>query len=169
MTIVSIISLIFSFFLQGYTSTILKYSITNPSWFSTVYVLITLIILFPYYENKNKYLKLLIIFGLLTDIVYTNTVILNTIIFLSIYLICKQINFFLPQNILTVNILSIISIILYHIFNFLILTIIGFDTYTLKELLTIIAHSLIMTIIFGSIMYIIIDSFSKRNEVKLIK
>ena len=169
MAIISTISLIFSFFLQGYTSTIFKYSIINPSWFSTVYVLINLIILFPYYENRKKYLKLLIIFGLLIDIVYTNTLILNTIIFLAIYFICKQINYFLPQNILTVNVLAIISIILYHIFNYLILTIIVFDTYTIKELLTIIAHSLIMTILYGSIMYLIIDGFSKRNEIKLIK
>jgi cell shape-determining protein MreD len=166
---ISIISLLFSFFFQGYISTHLKYSLVNPSWFSCIYILITLVILFPYFENTKKYFKLLIIFGLLMDIVYTNTFILNTVIFIIIYFICKFINYFLPHNILTINLLNIISIISYHILTFIILLIIRYDTYSLNSLITIITHSILMTIIYGSIMYFIISSLFKKMQIKSIK
>jgi len=166
---ISIISLVFSFLFQGYISTYLNYSLMNPSWFSTIYILINLVILIPYFDNNKKYLKLLIIFGLLMDIVYTNTIILNTIIFLIIYFICKCINYLLPHNILTINLLNIISIIIYHILTFIILFIIRYDTYNISTLITIITHSIFMTIIYGSIMHIILSLTFKRLDIKKIK
>ena len=79
--IISTICLIFSFLFQGFISNHLKYSLTDPSILSCVYLLVTLIVILPYFENEKKYIKLLVIFGLLMDIVYTNTFILNTLIF----------------------------------------------------------------------------------------
>lgn len=166
---ISIISLVFSFLFQGFISTHLNYSIMNPSIFSCVYLLITLIILIPYFDNQKKYLRLLIIFGLLMDIVYTNTFILNTIIFLIIYFICRAINYFLPHNIFTVNLLNVISMIIYHVLTFLILLTIGYDSYSLSSLVTIITHSLIMTVLYGSLMYFIISSLMSKFQVKEIK
>lgn len=167
--IISTISLIFSFLFQGYISTKLNYSLMNPSWFSTIYILINLVILIPYFESNKKYLKLLIIFGLLMDIVYTNTFILNTIIFILIYFISKFINYLLPQNIFTINLLNIISIIIYHTLSFIILSIIKYDTYSISCLFTIISKSMIMTIIYGSILHIIISSLFKQFNIKEIK
>ncbi len=141
----------------------------NPSWFSCIYLLTSLIILLPYFSNSKKYLKLLIIFGLLMDIVYTNTLILNTIIFLAIYFICKTINYFLPHNIFTINLLNIISMIVYHVLTFLILLTIHYDNYSVSSLITIITHSLIMTIIYGSIMYYVILNLMSQFNIKEIK
>lgn len=166
---ISFISMLFSFLFQGYISTHLNYSLTNPSWFSCIYILINLVILMPYFENRKKYLKLLIIFGLLMDIVYTNTFILNTFIFLIIYFICKWINYYLPHNFFIVNLLNIISIILYHTLTFIILFIIKYDNYSIMSLITIITHSMLMTIIYGSIMYLIISSLLNHFNIKTIK
>ena len=82
MIIVSIISLVLSFFLQGLMSNFLGYSIDNLSIFSCVYVLINLVVLQPYFEDNKKFLILVIIFGFLMDLVYSNTCILCTYVFI---------------------------------------------------------------------------------------
>lgn len=167
--IISTICLIFSFLFQGFISNHLKYSLTDPSILSCVYLLVTLIVILPYFENEKKYIKLLVIFGLLMDIVYTNTFILNTLIFLVIYFVCKFINYFLPHNIFTINLLNIVSMIVYHLLTFLILLIIGYDKYSFLLLLKIISHSLIMTIVYGNIMYLIVSSLMNQFQIKEIK
>jgi len=166
---VSVISLIFSFLFQGYISTMLDFSLINPSWFSTIYILVNLIVLLPYYEDTKKYLRLLIVFGILMDIVYTNTIILNALIFLIIYFICKKINQVLPHNIFTINLLNVLGVILFHILTFLILFLIQYDSYSIISLIRIITHSILMTIIYGSLLYIIIDGILKKFNVKTIK
>lgn len=167
--IISAISLIISFLFQGFISTYLNYSLMNPSWFSTIYILINLVILIPYFDNSKKYIKLLLIFGILMDIVYTNTLILNTIIFLIIYYICKGINYLLPHNFLTINLLNIIAITIYHTITFLVLFIIRYDTYSISSLITIITHSILATIIYGSIIYFILFTIFKKLDIKKIK
>jgi len=167
--IVSVIVLIFSFLFQGFISNYINYTLTSPSWFSTIYILITLVILFPYFDNSKNYLKLLIIFGLLMDIVYTNTFILNVVVFLIIYFLCKLINFFLPHNIVTINLLNIISVVIYHILIFVILMIIGYDKYPLGLLFIIIKRSVPMTIIYGTVMYFIISKTLNYLNIKTLK
>jgi len=167
--IISVICLLISFFFQGFISTYLNYSLMNPSWFSCIYILVMLIVLMPYFENQKKFLKLLIIFGLLMDIVYTNTFILNTIIFLIIYFICKFINYYLPHNFLIMNFLNVISVVLYHCFTFISLFIIRYDSYSIMSLITIISHSILMTVIYGSIMYFIVSFLFNFFDIKTIK
>lgn len=167
--IISVICLLISFFFQGFISTYLNYSLMNPSWFSCIYILVMLIVLMPYFENQKKFLKLLIIFGLLMDIVYTNTFILNTIIFLIIYFICKFINYYLPHNFLIMNFLNVISVVLYHCFTFISLFIIRYDSYSIMSLITIISHSILMTVIYGSIMYFIVSFLFDFFDIKTIK
>lgn len=167
--IISVICLLISFFFQGFISTYLNYSLMNPSWFSCIYILVMLIVLMPYFENQKKFLKLLIIFGLLMDIVYTNTFILNTIIFLIIYFICKFINYYLPHNFLIMNFLNVISVVLYHCFTFISLFIIRYDSYSIISLITIISHSILMTVIYGSIMYFIVSFLFNFFDIKTIK
>jgi len=122
--IISIILLIFSFLFEGFISNYISSSLVEYNIFSTLYTLITLTVIYPYFYNKKKYYILLLIFSFLIDIVYTNTLILNVVLFIAISLIVKFLNFILPENILMVNIMSICSVILYHILSYIILTII---------------------------------------------
>ena len=169
MIILSIITLIISFLMQGITSNYIGYHPSNLSWFLTIYPLITLLILTPHFEDNKKILILVIIFGLLTDIVYTNTPVLNTCIFIAVYNISKYFHFIFPYNLLTINISNLLSIFTYHIISFLFLYIIKYDNYTIQTLLKILSHSIIMTIIYTSILYLIIESITKKFELKEIK
>lgn len=169
MMIISVIILLISTFIQGIASNYLGYSYNNLSIFSTVYVLIALLILNPYFENKKKYFTLLIVFGLIIDITYANTSILNTCLFIICYYLSKNFHFFFPYNWLTVSISNLICVFTYHIISFLFLNILKYDTYTFSNLLKILSHSILMTIIYSNIIYIITSFVNKKFQIKEVK
>ena len=128
--IIPIIFLIISFFLESFMSIYFPSTLINPSILSCLYTLITLIIIYPYFYNEKKYYILLIIFGLLIDITYTNTFVFNTILFIMLSIIIKLLNVILPNNIFTINLKSLIIVILYHLLSFIILNIINYNSYS---------------------------------------
>ena len=125
--IIPIIFLIISFFLESFMSIYFPSTLINSSILSCLYTLITLIIIYPYFYNEKKYYILLIIFGLLIDITYTNTFVFNTILFIMLSIIIKLLNVILPNNIFTINLKSLTIVILYHLLSFIILNIIIYN------------------------------------------
>jgi len=167
--IISVILLIFSFLFEGFISNCIASSLTEFNLFSTLYTLITLVVIYQYFYNEKKYYILLIIFSFLIDIVYTNTLILNVVLFIAISLIVKFLNFILPENILMVNIMSICSVILYHILSYIILTIINYNTYPMSLLLNICLNSIIMTIIYTTLIYYVSKFLYSKFDMKQIR
>ena len=169
MMVLTIITLLISFLLQGIMSNLLNYNINNPSWFITVYTLITLLILAPYFENTKKRILIIIIVGLLIDMVYTNTGIISIFTFIATYYFSKLFHFFFPYNLLTINISNLICIFIYNILTFILLFILNYDRYSFMTLLKALSHSILMTIIFTSIMYTLIETITNKFELKEIK
>ena len=169
MIIVSVISLIISFLLQGLISNFVPFTINNLFILSTVFVLVNFVVLQEYYEDDKKFIILIIIFGILMDIVYNSTSLLSVFIFLVIFYVNKGLNFLLPYNIMTVNLFSIISIIIYHIITFLFLILLRFDSFSFMVLLKIIGCNIIMTIIYTSLLYYLIEIIVKKFDVKVVR
>lgn len=166
--IIAVILLIFSFLLEGFMSLYFPSNLINPSILSCLYTLITLIIIYPYFYNEKKYYILLIIFGLLIDIVYSNTFLFNTILFLLLSIGIQILNVILPNNIFTINVKALIIVFMYHILSFILLGIIDYNGYTIDLLINIIINSVIMTLIYTSITYFITKILFKKYD-KLIK
>ena len=163
-----IIHVIISFLLDGLLSNHIDTNIINPSYFLTIYTLVSLTIIYNYFENDKKYLYILIIVGILFDIVYTNTLLLNVFIFLVIYLFIKSINYYIPNNLFTINIKSLIAITIYHILTYILLLMANYYHYSLKFLGIILSRSIIMTIIYTSISYLIFKKiFFKKYDKKI--
>ena len=169
MMVLAIILLTLSFFIQGISSNLIGYTTESISMFYTIYTLITLMIIYPHFENQNKFLLLLVIFGLLTDLIYSNTFIFNTCLFYMIYKANKVFHFFFPYNLLTINISNLLWVYLYHIITFLFLVLLNFDHYSISILLKILLNSTIMTIIYTTIIYWIINLVKQRFELKEVK
>ena len=169
MIILSIIVLILSLIIQGIALNYMGYIYTDLSIFSTIYLLVALIVLRPHFENEKKYLILLIIFGIIVDIVYTNTFIFNTCLFVLIYYFSKAFHFFFPYNVITLNISSLLGVFIYHVVSFVFLTILNYDNYTIGVLLKILTHSVLMTIIYASIIYFVISFFREKFDLKEVK
>lgn len=169
MIIVSVISLVFSLLLQGLMSNFFGYSISNLSIFSTVYVLITLVVLQQYFESDKKFLVLIIVFGMLMDIVYSNTFVLCACIFVLIFYLNKFFSNFFPYNVLMVNGFSLVSVFIYHVVNFFFLMILRFDNYGVMTLLKVIGCNIIMTIIYTTIMYYLISFIVNKFDLKVVR
>lgn len=167
--IVIIAYTIISFLLDGLLSNYMSINIIDPSYFRTIYSVISLVIIFNYFDNDTKYLKILLIIGILFDIVYTNTFLLNIIIFLIIYLINKKINIFIPNNLFTINLKSFLSITIYHTLSYIILLLANYQNYPFKYLLLILSGSIIMTIIYTTISYLLIKKIYFKIYDKKIK
>ena len=169
MMILSIILLTISFLLQGIMSNFIGCTLNNVSVLFTIYPLIALLMIYPNFENKNKFILLLVIFGLLTDLVYSNTFIFNTCLFYLIYKINKIFHFFFPYILLTINISNLIGIYVYHLITFLFLIILNFDNYNILILFKIILNSTIMTIIYTSIIYWLLNILKRLFDLKEVK
>lgn len=169
MIIVSVISLIISFLIQGITSNLLGYTINNISLFCTVYVLINIVVLQQYFENDKKILLLIVIFGMLMDIVYSNTLIFTTCIFISIFYLNKLLSAFLPYNALTINVFSLLSVFMYHIISFIFLKILQYETYGIIVLLKVLGCNIIMTIIYTTLLHYIINKIYKKFNLKIVR
>lgn len=164
-----IIYVLFSFLLEGFMSNIFASSLTDVSYFTTIYTVISFVVIYPYFYNKKKYYILLIIFGILFDALYTSTFIVNVFIFLGIGFVIYLLNNILSDNIFMINIISIIAIITYHLLSFIILSIAGYANYSFLLLGRIIVHSIIMTIIYTSFSYLVIKTLFNRFDIKEIK
>ena len=166
---IALVSVIISFLLDGLLSNYFNFSLINPSLFKTIYTIIALVVILPYFNNDKKYLYILLGTAILFDIVYTNTFILNIVLFFLIYILNKFFDFFMPHNLLNSNIRSILSVTLYYILTFIILNIVKYNEYSFSLLLNIITHSIIMTIIYTTILYLLTKYLYGKFNIKQIR
>ena len=162
----AVIYVILSFLLDSLMSNILPLNLTDPSWFKTIYSVISLVILYNYFDNQKKYLSILIVLGIFFDIIYTNTFIVNIIVFLIIYFILSQLDYIITTNIFTINLKSITCISLYHILTYIILLLANYNNYSIKLLGIILLRSLIMTIIYTTISYLIMNKIYDNKRIR---
>lgn len=167
--IIILIYIILSFTLDGLISTYLNANIIELSYLTTIFSVISIVIIYDYFENQKKYLLVTIIMAILFDIVYTNTFLLNVIIFIIIYLIIKQLDYYISNNIFTINIKSLVAIYTYHIMTFIILLLTHYNSYDMKIFLNIILKSTINTIIYTTISYLTLKKIYYKFYEKKIK
>lgn len=167
--IISISYLIISFLLEGIMSNIFISTLSNISYFTTIYTIIALIVIYPYFDNDRKYFVLVIIFGILFDVLYTSSILVNTFIFIIIGIVVKILYNLFSDNIFMTNVISYIGIIIYHLLSYIVLSIVGYSEYNIMLLIDIIVHSIFMTVIYTSISYFMIKGICSKRGIKYIK
>ena len=167
--IVIIIYLIISFLLDSIISLYIPASLTTLSYFKTIYTLVSLVVIFNYFENSKKYLIIAIILGALFDTVYTNTFLLNIVIFIVVYFLLTELDYIIPNNLFTINIKSLSALYTYHILTYIILLLTHYNSYSFSILLNILMKSTIMTIIYTTISYLLIKKIYLRHFDRKIK
>ena len=168
MIIVSIY-LVLSFLLESISSLYIRYSLINPSIFMTLYVVIGLVVVYPYFINKKKYMYLVIIFGILFDAIYTNTILINLVIFILIYLFNRLLDEVLPNNIFVINIKSYLAVILYYTLTYVIMVLTNYANYPISMLFRVYYSNIIMSIIYTTVSYIVLKILTNEFNVKEIK
>lgn len=167
--IIAFICLIVSFLLDGLCSNIFFLDPVNASLFSTIYVLIAFVVLCPYFYEKKKFFLLAVIFGLLFDIVYTNTFILHVIVFLLLGFCIQFFHSFLANSLFNNILISIGTIFLYYLLTFFFLWISNYNGGMMLSLGKILYSSILMTIIYSTILYWLIRLVLQKMHLKQFK
>ena len=169
MIIVSVISLIISFLMHGLVSYIQSFTLESFNWFSCPFLLINFVVLHSYFENDKRFLTLIFVFGLLFDIVYSNTLILCTAFFVLIFYLNKLYSFVFPSNVFTINFFSLFAMIIYHVLSFSFLRLLQFDSYNFLVLFRVIISSLFINVVYTTILYYSIKFVYEKLNLKIVR
>lgn len=161
-----ILYVIFSFMLDSFASNVLSFDLINPSYLKTIYSVVSLVIIYNYFDNKGKYVIILMILGCFFDIVYTNTFILNIVVFLIVYVVLSLLDYVIPNNIIMINIKSIICLFCYYILTYIILIAVNYNSYSIKLLGMILVRNIIMTVIYTSISYFVMNKIMDMKRIR---
>jgi len=141
-----------------------------PIYFNNLnifYPMLTLTFLIYYFKKttNKKYLKIVLITGLLYDILFSYLFLFNTIIFLLFSKILIKIDKVIRYNYLISILLLILFIFLYDFILFILIYISKYNTISFYDLIYKFKNSLILNIIFYCLLNIIIN----KNVLKKIK
>lgn len=150
-----------SFFLDGIIS---KYVSFN-SLFLPLFTLVSIILIYPYFNNNNfRYFRYIAILGLLYDIVYMNLLFYNFFVFMILGFINIFISYLLSHRLYINLFITVISIILYRLINYIYMLIIG-DNCSFILFFKSVYSSLILNIIYCIIIYLITEGYSKKHKI----
>ena len=160
------IILIFSFLFESVFSNV----VNSYTFLTPLFLLTSLSILYSYFKNNNiNFVIVCIICGLFYDISFTDTPFINTITFgFCSGLIILGYNY-IKYNIFNCNFINIVNIIFYRIINYFLLCIIDYTTFNGGIFLEGIYNSLLVNIIYGVIIFLIVDLLSKIFNVKRVE
>lgn len=159
------IIVLISLLLDGILNNTLPYMKDNLSLFTPLITIISLLIVYPFYYKKNsKYYLTAIILGLIYDLLYTNMLFLNSILFLAIALLIKIIYKNIELNYLNIILYIILTIITYEISQYILITIFNLTSITINQLFYKISHSLLLNIIYGELLYLIINYIPSKYK-----
>ena len=155
---------VISFLLDGVFSNVI--TIHNNMLIPLLSVM-SLIIIYPYFKKDDiKYLEYIFIYGLIYDLVYTDTLILNAIVFTFIGLIIIGINIIISNNYLNISLIAFLVIISYRIITYFILVFTKYLEFDFAVLLKGITSSLLLNIIYAILLYLFTDIISNRFYIK---
>ncbi len=156
-----ILILAISFVLEGIISLI----IPEESLFMPVFSIIAVATVYPLFkDNKVKYLVYSSSLGLLYDIVYTNTPFTNTLSFLATAFIITLIYEYIKVSKFNILLIDIVVILFYQSFSYLLLCILNYCTFNEVTFIVNLYSSLILNVIYGLIIYIIVELFIKKHK-----
>ena len=162
---ISIIIIIITILLDGLLTNILPYTVNNLSIFTPMFTILLPIIIYPFYiKEEKKYLITLIIIGIIYDLFYTNLLFYDAIVLFIFGLIMIKLYKNIGYNYIKVLIYTLLGIILYELFNYLVIIIFNLVSINLLEVIYKITHSIILNLIYVSILYIIIKKLPKKYK-----
>ena len=162
---IPIIIIIITILLDGVLTNILPYTVNNLSIFTPMFTILLPIVIYPFYiKEEKKYLITLIIIGIIYDLFYTNLLFYDAIVLFIFGLIMIKLYKNIGYNYVKVLIYALLSIIVYELFNSLIILIFNLVSINPMKVLYKISHSIILNIIYISILYLIIKKLPKKYK-----
>lgn len=162
---ISIIIMTISLILDGILSNFLPYLVNDLSLFTPMFTVVSIFLVCPLYRKKEKqYYISLFILGIIYDLLYTNLLFFNGVLFLIIGLITRYIVKNFELSYLKIIVYTIITIVFYELVTALLLLIFNIVPITIGSLIYKITHSLIINIIYVELIYLILKIIPKKYK-----
>lgn len=160
------IFILISFILDGVLSLLMN----QDSIYISLLSIMALIVVYPYIKDKQRIVIMGGIVGLLYDVVYTQTLFLNTILFCFLALVVLLFYKYIPINIVNSYVLAILLILLFRILSYLALIFYYELSFNWEVLFKSIYSSLITNLLYLTIMPFILGKIEgKRRKKRLLK
>ncbi len=166
---IPLIIITLSLILDGILSNIFPYTVNNLSLFTPLLTLISIYLIYPFYKKKeNKFILTLFLTGIIYDLLYTNLIFYNAIIFTIIGIISKYIYKHYEINYLNIIIQIVLIVTVYELLNALIIILFNLVPMSITRLFYKITHSLLLNIIYSELLLLIINILpSKYKKVNI--
>lgn len=156
----AIILLIIALLLDG----IISLYVPNNSYLIPLITVTTIYMIYPLYKKKDKkYCIGTIITGLTYDLLYTNLLFFNAILFYCIGRLTKYLYKNFNQNFIKTIIYVTIIIITYELLTSIILLIYRIVPITFIKVIYKITHSLLVNLFYASILYLILKKHKQKK------
>ncbi len=162
---IPLIIITLSLILDGILSNIFPYTVNNLSLFTPLLTLISIYLIYPFYKKKeNKYILTIFLTGIIYDLLYTNLIFYNAIIFTIIGIISKYIYKHYEINYLNIIIQIILIVTIYESLNALIIILFNLVPMSISRLFYKITHSLLLNIIYSELLLLIINILPNKYK-----
>lgn len=158
--------LVISFILQGILS---NYISVDTNIFNLLFPIVALIIIYPYFrKNNSKYFIYAGIYGLLYDLIYTDTFILYVGLFIMIAFVISKLNIIFSNNIINIGFITTIVIAIYRTITYFVLVVVNYLEFDMNILFKSIYSSLLLNVIYAIIIYFISNRLSYKYRIEKI-
>lgn len=155
-----------SLLLDALISSFVPISTINNVFVVPMFTIISLIIIYPYYEEKFSFIKVCILFGLIYDILFTNTLGLNISLFFIIGYIITFMDDILSNTLFSIIIKMLIVILLYDTLTYAILLLMNYMNYGILELFEKLYKSILLNVIYITILYFSTNVIAKKLSIR---
>ncbi len=160
-----IIIIIISLLLDGLLSNYLPFLVNDLSLFTPLLTLVSISLLYPYYRKREKYFFIMIfITGFAYDLFYTNLLFFNGVLFLMIAYFSKKVFHTYEMDYFKLLFYLVVVVILYESVTALVLFTFHIVPITFDRVLYKITHSLILNVIYGELVYFILNMLPKKYK-----
>lgn len=157
--------MIISLLLDGLITNYTPYLVNNLSLFTPLLTLVSLLLIFPFFQKDyKKYLLIAFILGIIYDVFYTNMLFFNAVLFFIIASINIKVQKWISPNAFNLLIQAIGTIIIYESLTGLILFIYNMVPITPYKVYYKIIHSLLLNILYTECIYLIVKLIPKKYK-----
>lgn len=163
--IISIVIVVISLLLDGILTNFLPYGVESLSLFTPLTTLVSIVIVYQLFyqsHNQKQYLIMSMVIGFLYDLLYTNLLFFNSLLFLLVAYITMFLHKQLGEGYVKIILHVLIIIVTYELVTFLCIVVFNLVPISMDRLLYKISHSILFNLIYAELIYTIVKLIPKK-------
>lgn len=162
--IISSMIVVFSFLLDGILSNFLPFMVGRLSFFTPLFTVMSVFLIYPFYKKKekHKYFLTIGIVGIIYDLAFTNLLFFHMILFLLLGLLTIFFYRYLDTNFLMILIESVLIISVYQILSSLFFILFQVVPISFDDFLYLLEHTLLINVLYGEFVFLMIKFLPKK-------